>query len=90
VKGVTSDVTVECFLRPETKWTGAVKLNCVLHGQPFTFSRVFVASQPMSDVWKLDSTYDIYLAKNGCTHVGGAVGRQGTFIYEYFGGTKVD
>ncbi len=44
----------------------------------------------MSDVWKLDSTYDIYLAENGCTHVGGPVGRQGIFIYEYFGRKKVD
>jgi hypothetical protein len=83
VQGVTSDVKVECFIRPQrpqTKWPQAVNLDCAIGVDRFTFSRL----DGLSDVWVHNGTQGIYLAENGCTHVGGPpVDWQGCFIYEY-------
>jgi hypothetical protein len=87
-RGETSDVQVEGFLRQDSQWASATKLNYVVknNGLEFrdTLGRV---TQGIRDVWELDSYkhLGIYLAERGITHVGGPEMWTHGLIYTYNG-----
>jgi hypothetical protein len=89
-RGETSDVKIECFLRPESQWASATKLNYVVknNGLEFrdTLARVKLSyTYGIGDVWELDSYKGIYLAESGITHVGGPEMWTKGLIYTYNG-----